>query len=88
MVELDGVANADSIGGGIYDFVTAVLLEGRSNAEFVTCAEVPGFAWSGFVVDGEFASDGAERCGVVVDGTVVVVPRLYVWCKCGLAEKV
>ena len=50
-------------------------MEGQANAESVTCAEVPGFLWSVFVLDGDFASDGAERCGVVVDGTVVVFPR-------------
>ena len=75
MVELDGVANADIIGDGIYYFVAAVVVEGRANAESVTCAEVLGLAWYGFVVDGYFASDGAERCGVVVDGTVVVFPH-------------
>ena len=32
MVELDGVANADSIGGGIYNFVGVVVVEGRANA--------------------------------------------------------
>ena len=75
MVELDGIANADSLGGGIYNFVAEVVVEGRANAESVTCAEVPGLAWSVFVVDGDFASDGAERCGVLVYGTVVVFPR-------------
>ena len=75
MVELDGVANADSLGGGIYDFVAAVAVKGRANAESVPCAEVPGLVWSGFVVDGDFASDRAERCGVVVDGNVVVFPH-------------
>ena len=75
MVGLDIVANADSLGGGIYDFVSEVVVEGRSNYESVPCAEVPGLAWSGFVVDVNFASDGAERCGVVVDGIIVVFPR-------------
>ena len=74
MVKLDGAANEDSLGGGIYDFVAEVVVEGRSNAESVTCKEVPGLAWSGFVVDRKFASDGAERCGIIVDGTVVVLP--------------
>ena len=75
MVELNVIANADSFGGDIYNFVAEVVVEGRANAESVTCAEVPGFVWSVFVVDGEFASDGAERCGVVVDGTLVVFPH-------------
>ena len=75
MVELDGVNNADSLGGGIDDFVAEVVVEGQANDESVPCAEVPGLAGSGFVVDGDFASDGAERCGVVVDGTVVVFSR-------------
>ena len=75
MVELDSVANVDSLGGGIYNFVTEVVVEGRANAESVLCAEVPGLAWSGFVVDGDFASDGAERCGVVVGAIVVVFPH-------------
>ena len=74
MVELDGIANADSLGGGIYDFVAEVVEEVQANAESITCAEVPGLAWSGFVVDGKFASDGAELCGIIVDGTVVVLP--------------
>ena len=74
MVELNGVANADSLGGGIYKFLAAVVVEGRANAESVTCVEVPGFVWSGFVVDGDCASYRAEWCGVVVDGTVVVFP--------------
>ena len=41
MVELDGVADADNLGGGIYDFVAAVVVKGRANAEPVTGAEVP-----------------------------------------------
>ena len=60
MVELDGVANAYSLGGGIYDCVAALVVEGRANAESVPCREVPGLAWSGFVVDGNFASDWAQ----------------------------
>ena len=75
MVEIGGVSNVDSLGGGIYDFVAAIVVEGRANAESGTCAEVPDFVWSGFVVDGDFSSDGNERCGVVVDGTVVVLPH-------------
>ena len=31
-------------------------------------------SWARFVVDGEFASDGVEQCGVVVGETVVVLP--------------
>ena len=58
MVELNGIANADSLGGGIYDFVAEVVVEGRANAESVTCAEVPGLAWSGLVVNRDFASNG------------------------------
>ena len=75
MVELNGVANTDSLGGGIYNFVAAVVVEGRANAESVLSAEVPGLAWSRFVVDGYFSSDGDERCGVIVDGTVVLFPQ-------------
>ena len=75
MVELNGVAYADSLGGVINDCVAAVVVEGRANAESVPCAEVPGLAWSGFFVDGDFASYWAERCGVVVDGDVVVFPH-------------
>ena len=75
VVELDGVADVDSLGGGIYNFVAAVVVEVRSNAESVLCAEVPGLVWYGFVVDGDFASDGAEQCGAVVDGTIVVLPH-------------
>ena len=74
MVEIDGVANADSLGGGIDNCVTAVVVEVRSNAESVPCAEFLGLVWSGFVVDGDFTSDWDERCGVVIDGTVVIFP--------------
>ena len=76
MVELDGVVDAGSLGGGIDYCVASVVVEGRSNAESVPCAEVPGLVWSGFVVDGDFLSNWDERCGVVVDGTVVVFPIL------------
>ena len=41
MVELDGVANADSLGGGIYNFVAELVVEGRAKFEPVTGAEVP-----------------------------------------------
>ena len=41
VVELDGVADADSLGGGIYDFVAAKVVEGQSDAEPVMGAEVP-----------------------------------------------
>ena len=75
MVEINGVANADNLGGGIDNFVSAVLVEGRANAESVPCTELPGLVWSGFVVDGDFTSDGAKQCGVVVDRTVVVLPQ-------------
>ena len=58
--------------------MAAIVVVVRSNAEFVTCAEVPVLAWYGFVVDGDFASNGDEQCGVVVDGTIVVFPRRHV----------
>ena len=70
MVELNGVANADSLGGDIEDCVAAVVVEGRANAESVSFAEVPSLAWSRFVVDVDFVSDWAEQCGVVVDGVM------------------
>ena len=75
MVELEGVADADSLGGGIYNFVAAAVVDIRANAEPVMGAELPWLACSGFVVYGEFSADWSERCGVVVDGTVVVFPR-------------
>ena len=59
MVELDGVANVDSLGGGIYNFLEAGVVEGRYNAESVSFVEVPGLAWSGFGVDGDFSSNWA-----------------------------
>ena len=49
MVEIDGVDNADILGVGIYDFVAVLVVEGQANAESVTCKEVPGLTWSGFV---------------------------------------
>ena len=64
----------DNLGGGVYYFVSAVVVEGQANAEPVTVAEVPCFVCSRFVVDGYFVSDGTKRCGIVVDGTVVVFP--------------
>ena len=57
MVELDGVDNEDILGGGIDDCVAALVVKGQANTESVPCAEVPGLAWSRFVVDGNFASD-------------------------------
>ena len=41
MVELGSVADAANLGGGIYNFVTSVVVEGQVNAEPVTGAEVP-----------------------------------------------
>ena len=41
VVELDGVYDADSLGGGIYGVVAAVVVENRADAETVTGAEVP-----------------------------------------------
>ena len=41
MAELYGVADADSLGCGIYYLVASVVVEGRSDAEPVTGAEVP-----------------------------------------------
>ena len=41
MVELDGVTDADIFGGGIYDFMAVVVVEGLANAEPLTGAEVP-----------------------------------------------
>ena len=75
MCTIDGVADADSLGGGIFNFVAAVVVECRDDDEPITGAEVLLLACSGFVLDGEKAFYGAERCGVVVDGTVVVFPR-------------
>ena len=75
MVELNGVDNADSLGDGIDDCVAEVVVEGLANDESVPCVEFPCLAWSRFGVDGDFASDWAERCGVVVNGTVVILPR-------------
>ena len=33
VVELNGVADADSLGGGIYKFVALAVVEGRADAE-------------------------------------------------------
>ena len=33
MVEINGIADADSLSGGIYDFVAAVVFECQANAE-------------------------------------------------------
>ena len=41
VVELDGVADADCLGCGIYDFVALVVVGGQADAEPVTGAEVP-----------------------------------------------
>ena len=75
MVELNGVTNAYGLGGGIEQCVSAVVVEGLANAESVPCAELPCLAWSGFVVDGDFASDWAEQCSIVVNRTVVIFPH-------------
>ena len=40
VVELDGVYAVDSLGGGIYGVVAAVVVENRADAEPVTGAEV------------------------------------------------
>ena len=50
MVELYGVDNADRLGDGIYNFVTAVVVDGRANAN-PSCAQKyqvlcgPGLLW-------------------------------------------
>ena len=64
-----------SLFGGINDCVAAVLVEGLNDAESVLCAGNPCLAWSGFVVDGDFSYNWAERFGVVVNRTVVIFPR-------------
>ena len=75
MVELDGVANAESFGVGINNCVAAVVVKGSANAESFPCAEVPCLVWSEFFVDGNFVSDWAEQCGIIFNGTIVIFPR-------------
>ena len=41
VVELYSVIDADSLGGGIYEFVATVVVEGQAYAESITSAEVP-----------------------------------------------
>ena len=74
VMEFDCVREEKGFGGGVDNVEAAVVIEGGSNVETITAAEVPGLTCAGFVVDEDWAADGANGRGVEVEGDIVVFP--------------
>jgi hypothetical protein len=72
--ELDGVGVEECFGYCIGDPEAAVVLEGWANVVTVAATEVPGFACARLIVDDDWASEGAEGCGIEVERAVEVFP--------------
>ena len=64
------------------------MVERWDNAETFAAAEVPRFSLVGLVVNDDGASDGARRCGIKVERSVVVLPGIHIWGYGGLMQEI
>ena len=88
VAEFDRVKEEKSFGGGVDDVEAAVVIEGGSNVEAIAAVKGPGLACAGFVVDEDWAANGADGSGVKVDGSVVGFPGGHFRGQGGLAKEV
>ena len=65
--KFDGITNYDGARFTREDFITLVVLEGRSNVESIMCTVIPRSADGGFVVDLHGASCWRKGCGIKVE---------------------
>ena len=71
MAELDGVRDADGLGGGVDDAETAVVMQCWTEVVAIAAAKGPGAALVGLGVDDDSTTNGAKWCGGVVKGLAV-----------------
>ena len=88
MTKLDGVGDKEGFGVGVDDLEAAVVVESGSNVETRASVESPGELHGGFVVDDDWTSHGAQRGGIVVEGSMEVFPGRKGRGEGGLAEEV
>jgi hypothetical protein len=88
VAEFDRVRGDQGLGDGIDAEVAAVVFEGDANVVTVSAVEVPGAADVGFVVDDDWATEGEDGVGVVIEGAVEMFPGRDGWIDCRLAEQV
>ncbi len=88
MAKLDGVGDKEGFGVRIDNLEGAVVVESGSDIETRASAESPGESHGGFVVDDDWTSHGAQRSGVIVEGSMEVFPDGKGRGKGGLAEEV
>ena len=88
VAEFDSVREEKGLGSGV-DYVEAtVVFEGGTDVEAIVTTESLGLARTGFVVDDNRVSDGAEGSGVEVEGAVIVFPGGYFRVVGGLAKEI
>ena len=51
------------------------MLQG-TDAEAIATTKIPRLVSGGFAVDDDWASNGAKRCGIIVEGGHRSIPRL------------
>ena len=88
MAKLDGVGDKKGFGVGIDNLEAAVVVESGPNIETRAAMEIPGELHGGFVVDDDWTPHGAQRGGIVVEGSMEVFPGRRGWGEGGLAEEV
>jgi len=88
VTKLDGVGDKERFGVGIDDLEAVVVVESGSDVETRASAESPGGSHGGFVVDDDWTSHGAQRGGIIVEGSMEVFPGGKGRGKGGLAEEV
>ena len=86
--DVDGIRNDNGVGLGINGLLAEVVLEVDTSAEAFFGAETPRVSSTGFIVDEYREYKRDMRGGVIVEGSVEVLPRLYLWIENRLYKKV
>ena len=86
--KLDCVGEDKGFGGGVDNVEATIVVESRSNVKAIAAAEGPGLACAGFVVDEDWAANGANGSGVEVEGVVVIFPGGHIGGEGGLTKEV
>ena len=67
---------------------SAVVVKCWTDVEAFVAVEFPRSSRGWLVVDYEWTPHGADRCGIEVEGSIVVLPGLRLWGNVGLAKEI
>ena len=88
VTKLDCVGEDKGFDEGVDGVEATVVVECSSDLETIAASEGPGLACAGFVVDENWAADGANGSGVKVEEAVVIFPGGHFGGGGGLTKEV